>query len=92
MQPDKKKSTILSKIREKYEERKKLLENEETIDFQETTISVEDLYKELIALKHEIDIENIQAKLQGHEGFLTRLEEDKEILFEMISSYKKQAK
>lgn len=58
-------------------------------DYQKETISISQLQQDLFSLKRDIDIENIQNKIKQYDHFFKNLGEDADILFKIISEYKK---
>jgi|GEM_PF-2511058 len=68
------------------EEQKSL--SEELSESANTIITIEDLYSQLQSLKHDIEIESIQKKLNQYDQFFKAIGDDEAVLIDMINWYK----
>ena len=81
------KDKIKQVLERKKQESEALLQEMEAIGTENSTITIESLYSQLESLKHEIDIETIQKKLQRYDEVFKLLIENKETIQEIISWY-----
>lgn len=92
MEQNEKRKEILKQrrqeISEEYKRRREKENKPLVLDTEEVTISIENLQAHLQALSREITIEKLDRKVEEYKAFFTTLSKDKDILFEMIETYK----